>query len=453
MLGVPLKAATAAQGIVVLSNDSGQLQTATLSGNLEVLAGQIPYRTQMGLDLLPVEGQVYYKQPVANPSQQLIDYYRALYASYTGPAPDLTTLTLYETAQLSADQPSGVDLTQTADGSLWIALLLRRVDGTGDQALASARAALAGKTLSLGIVPVQDDPDATLSPLGRSAQNAQARLDYQLPQVPPDGSLGVGAARDPNYVSLDAVANANVLDEPGIVQLTLPDQAGLGYWTDIDPLEAGAGALPPALEDTNLASRLITWLRITAPNGGQATLLWAGINAASVSQQTLVVDEVLPERDRNTEPDAAAGQRSGRPRHRDDLRQRRRLDRGRRSLLRRPRGPGPGPATAAGSPVAAADAGDRLYRRSGQRHRDVWRRHARSPAAARCDDPRQLRLRRGPGRKRRAGIDLQRPVAAAGREGHQPVADLGRRGCGEHQRRREPDPALPAVPRPPRQRR
>jgi predicted phage baseplate assembly protein len=294
LLGVPLKAATAAQGIVVLSNDSGQLQTTTLSADLEVLAGQIPYRTQMGLDLLPVEGQVYYKQPVSNPSQQLIDYYRALYASYTGPAPDLTTLTLYETAQLSPDQPSGVDLTQTADGSLWIALLLRRVDGTGDQALASARAALAGKTLSLGIVPVQDDPDATLSPLGRSAQNAQARLDYQLPQVPPDGSLGARATRVPNYVSLDAVASANVLDEPGIVQLTLPDQAGLGYWTDIDPLEAGAGALPPALEDTNLAARLITWLRITAPSGGQATLLWAGINAASVSQQTLVVDEVLP---------------------------------------------------------------------------------------------------------------------------------------------------------------
>ncbi len=294
LLGIPLKAATAAQGIVTLSNDSGQLQTVTLSGDLEVLAGQIPFRTEMGLDLLPVEGQVYYKQPVSNPPQQLVDYYRALYASYVGPTRDLMTLTLYETAQLTGDQSSGVDLTSTADGSLWVALLLRRVDGTGDQVLASARAALAGKTLSLGIVPVQDDPDATLSPLGRSAQDAQARLDYQLPQVPADGSLGSGASRIPNYVSLDAVANANVLDEPGIVQLTLPDEAGLAYWTDLDPLEAGAGALPPALEDTNLASRLITWLRITAPNGGQATLLWTGINAAAVTQQTVVVDEVLP---------------------------------------------------------------------------------------------------------------------------------------------------------------
>src|SRR5581483_953471 len=87
---------------------------------------------------------------------------------------------------------------------------------------------------------------------------------------------------------------ANVLDQPGIVQLTLPDASGLTLWTDIDPLEAGAGMLPPALDDTNLAARLITWLRIIAPSGGDATLLWAGINAATVRQQSLVAGEVLP---------------------------------------------------------------------------------------------------------------------------------------------------------------
>lgn len=294
LLGIPLSPASAAEGIVTLSNASGQLQTITLDSNLEVLAGQVPFRTEMGMDLLPIEGQVYYKQPVSNPSQQLVDYYGALYASYTGPTPDLTTLTLYETTMLSATSSSGVDLVSTADGALWIALLLRTVDGTSDQTMASARAALAGQTLSLGIVPVQDDPDATLSPLGRSAADATARLDYQLPSVPASGSLGPASNRVPSYVSLDAVATANVLDEPGIVQLTLPGRSGLTLWTDIDPLEAGAGLLPPALDDTNLAARLITWLRITAPNGGDATLLWTAINAVSVTQQSLVASEVLP---------------------------------------------------------------------------------------------------------------------------------------------------------------
>jgi len=294
LLGIPLSPAAAAQGIVTLSNASGQLQTITLDSNLEVLSGQVPFRTEMGMDLLPIEWQAYYKQPMASPSSQLLDYYGALYASYTGPAVDPTTLQLYETTMLSTSQTSGVDLTATADGALWIALLLRASDGTSDQALASARAALAGQTMSLGIVPVQDDPDATLSPLGRSVEDATARLDYQLPQVPASGSLGSGSARVPNYVSLDAEATTNVLDEPGIVQLTLPDASGLALWTDIDPLEAGTGALPPALEDTNLAARLITWLRITAPNGGDATLLWAGVNAVSVTQQSLVAGELLP---------------------------------------------------------------------------------------------------------------------------------------------------------------
>lgn len=295
LLGIPLSPATAAQGIVTLANASGQLQTITLDSNLEVLAGPVPFRTQTGLDLLPIEAQVYYKQPLSNPSQQLLDYYGALYASYTEPAPDVSKLKLYETTQLSPAQTAGVDLVATADGALWIALLLRPVDGTSEQALAAARAAVAGRTLSLGIVPVQDDPDATLSPLGRSAQDATARLVYQLPQVPDNGSLGSGTSRGPNYVTLDAVASANVLDDPGIVQLTLPDASGLTLWTDINPLEAGAGTLPPALDDTNLAARLITWLRVTAPGGGDATLLWAGINAATVGQQSLVAGEVLPD--------------------------------------------------------------------------------------------------------------------------------------------------------------
>src|SRR3954449_1973094 len=96
---------------------------------------------------------------------------------------------------------------------------------------------------------------AALSPLGRAPRDARARLDYQLPQIAPSGSLGSGVDRGPRYRLLDAVASANVLDEPGIVQLTLPAEAGVAWWTDIDPLEAGTGALPPPLEDTNVASR------------------------------------------------------------------------------------------------------------------------------------------------------------------------------------------------------
>ena len=59
---------------------------------------------------------------------------------------------------------------------------------------AAARAALAGKTVNLGIAPVLDDPDAQLSPLGRSRVGRPDPAHYQLPTVPSSGSLGA----DPN---------------------------------------------------------------------------------------------------------------------------------------------------------------------------------------------------------------------------------------------------------------
>jgi hypothetical protein len=291
LLGVPLQPASSAQGIVTLSNDSGPRQTITLHSDLEVRAGQVPFRSEIGLDILPVEARVYCKMPT-DASQQLKDYYAALYASYTGGSkPDAKALQLYQTTPLPQ---AGIDLATTSDRSLWIALLLRKVDGTGDVALAGARAALAGKTLNLGIAPILDDPDAQLSPLGRSASATQGHLLYQLPAVPSSGSLGPTAdTRIPAYRSLDPRVTVNVLDTPGIVQLTLPDESALGLWQDVDPLEAGVGDLPPALEDTKLAERVVTWLRIQTASG-TAKLLWAGINAVTVTQQARVVNEVEP---------------------------------------------------------------------------------------------------------------------------------------------------------------
>jgi hypothetical protein len=257
----------------------------------------------MGLDVLPVEAVGYVKRPLDETPQELRDRYGALYASFTDAMPDPESLQLYETVAVTPVDTAGVDLLATADSSLWIALLLRKVDGVGEAALAGARAALAGRTLSLAVVPVLDDPEAMLSPLGRSVREAQARLDYQLPRVPPSRSLDGPAGRVAHYRSLDARATANVLDEPGIVQLTLPDEGGLTLWDDIDPLEAGSGELPPALEDSKLAARVVTWLRVRASNGAQARLLWAGINAIEVRQQARVAGEILP--DGRGQPDQA----------------------------------------------------------------------------------------------------------------------------------------------------
>src|SRR5919202_6825064 len=82
LLGIPLHPASSARGIVTFSAESGPQQTITLPAGLEVRAGQVPFRTQLGLDLLPVEARAYTKRRLAEQPQELVDYYSALYASY-----------------------------------------------------------------------------------------------------------------------------------------------------------------------------------------------------------------------------------------------------------------------------------------------------------------------------------------------------------------------------------
>src|ERR1044071_6138193 len=97
LLGVPLRPASPARGLVTFANERGPLQTFTLNSGIEVRAGQVPFRTEMGLDVLPVEAQVYYKRKLENPSDKVRDYYGQLYASYAGPQQDASKFQYYQT--------------------------------------------------------------------------------------------------------------------------------------------------------------------------------------------------------------------------------------------------------------------------------------------------------------------------------------------------------------------
>src|SRR5918997_521529 len=129
LLGVPLAAAASARGLVQFANERGPLESVTVPAGREVRAGQVPFYTDLGLDVLPVEARVYFKRRVANPDPALADYYKLLYASYNDEAVDATRLELYETVPLDSTLTDGVDLGQdTIDNSLWIALLARASD-------------------------------------------------------------------------------------------------------------------------------------------------------------------------------------------------------------------------------------------------------------------------------------------------------------------------------------
>ena len=303
LLGVPLQPASSAIGLVSFTNERGPLQTITLNGGIEVRAGQVPFRTDRGLDVLPVEAKVYYKRKVTNATTQIKDYYKLLYASYKGQPPADASIQLYETVPISGREGNEVAIGQeTTDGSLWIALLARASDkpaGNTETAREdlrrTVREAIAGKTISLGLVPAKDEATRKLAPGGQANPEGEGLLQYLIPNIPSDGLLPTDPAqRVPQYKPIEARPLGDVLANPGLVEITLPAASGLKLWTNLDPLEQGVGDFPPSLEDSKLNDRLITWLRIQASAAVRSRVLWVGINTVTIIQRAHVIDEVLP---------------------------------------------------------------------------------------------------------------------------------------------------------------
>lgn len=303
LLGVPLQAATSAEGLVTFSNPKGPVATRLLPADVELSAGQVPFRTLYGLDVLPIDARPYVKARPAldeEATQRVEAIYGALYASLLAPSetPAYYEPRPFETPGNGASLPV-LDLNSEEpgapiDGTLWLALLARRPDEVD-----RVRQDIAGKVLSLGVVPALTEEERVLLPgAGTAGAAAPAVFEFSLPDVPESRRLGGG----PRYRVLEARPRANVLVEPGVVELPLPDAGVLATWEtdDLEPLEPGFGAYPPSLEDADDADRLVTWIRIRVTQNAvaagrqlSARISWIGINATRVTQRARVASEFV----------------------------------------------------------------------------------------------------------------------------------------------------------------
>ena len=285
LLGVPLAAVTPAQGLCVFSSNRVDGVVPTLAQATEVRAGAIAFRTAGAIDVLPLESRAFVKQRVQLSATDQA-YYELLYKT-VDPSANTPQLDSYETREL--DGSRSVSLSgDTVDGALWIALL-----ATPGTTAAQAAQALAGKTLSLGLVPDVDGQPRTLGTVGQGLVQGEpeALVSYALPKVstPADGS-----APTAQYSALQPARAADVLNGPGIVELPLPARAAdIATWDNLDPLEAGVGDFPPALEDSAVAGRIVTWVRVTPSSSAGARMRWAGVNATLIEQRVAVRNELL----------------------------------------------------------------------------------------------------------------------------------------------------------------
>ncbi len=276
LLGMPVQPAAAASGILSVFSDSSATAAVTLAKAASI-PGPPPFETLAELDVLPVTAQAYIKAPLTSAQQTaampLLQGLRSLY-NLAGVPSGYTTTPVF--ANNSAD-PNGVDIYGgTIDQCLWIALMSPKPANA-----AAILATLGGKNgariLSLGFAPAAapTDPFAELGPqtavpvtwqISGNTPPGQPILYYPLSSAGSDTTAGLTTA--------------------GVVRLALPQAVDIGAPpNDVrSDAQAGVGAKPPRIDDPNIDSMLLTWIRIHVQS--PLTLSWAGINAVEIDQRT-----------------------------------------------------------------------------------------------------------------------------------------------------------------------
>jgi predicted phage baseplate assembly protein len=288
LLGMPLKPAAAARGIVTLKIKADKRVVALAVPAGSTLDKPVPFSTLGMCTAYPLTGRAYVRRKLTASEQldfdALLPDLQAVYRTTEGNPQGYVTTEVFAAGQ---DLSTGVDIIETTvDASLWMALLAPSAKQREDARLTLGADVQGGaRALNVGLTLALDLPQGGE---GISSRNALP-LVWQL-------STGSDASTPevPDFVSLDALEDGTQgLTRSGVVRLALPGLQRVGAPSN-DPrenLRAGVGDAPPRLESEDDAARLITWLRLRVQPDFVLTslrLAWAGINAVQIEQRQAV---------------------------------------------------------------------------------------------------------------------------------------------------------------------
>lgn len=292
LLGMPLRPARAARGVVALSLDEKSPVTAVTLATEARLTGPVNFETLSEVTVLPVTGECYYKRSLdGDEKNELADVIEGLRQFYSldGEVNAYVTTRVFEDGMAERD---GFDVVKdTADRSLWIALLTPEGSDVG-----VVKSALAGdgeghEIINIGIAPAIELP-ASFDEIRQAG-----RLDHSW--VISTSDL---LDNEPLYSSLRRLSDTTRdYTRRGVEQLVLP-----GGVEDFGVLEgdarkeanAGIGDRPPRLDDPDKLSRIIAWLRLQPGDKLESMALsWAGINAVEIDQRQSVRERVIGQSD------------------------------------------------------------------------------------------------------------------------------------------------------------
>lgn len=306
LLGIPLKPALAAQGLICLELTS---PTDTQTYRLRPLArlkGPVDFETCDELTVLPLSLQVYVKQKLSvSETARYAEVVQGLSRIYNLTASQQAA-PYFTTPIFSGGRPEAGGFSaasRTVDGCFWLALLAARQENqaTHNQAVRQALdGASDGRALLLNI--------GVLPSLALPSDFADFGSRQQVPHVW-EISTGRQFRGEPEYLPLTVVQDSSDrLLHQGIVRLALPTSGQIGV-PDNDVrsfVQAGVGSHPPRLDSPETANRLVAWIRLRPlqpeslrgvaganPALPDLSLSWLGINAVAVDQRQTIQGRVL----------------------------------------------------------------------------------------------------------------------------------------------------------------
>ena len=203
--------------------------------------------------------------------------------------PSVSAVAPYTVQRLEADGRSEpVDLGQTVDNCLWIALL--KPEGLPGFDPATALDAGAGRTvsLSLGVMPEAVRP--AMDEVSACGASALPTLWWQVSLRTP------GADGQPRFAAVRVSGDdTQGLRQAGVVRLELPSAAKMTEWgvPPVEPGLAGTGHHPPELDDER-ADRVWCWLRVWPGDGSRlGPVRWVGLNVLPCEQVVHAAPELL----------------------------------------------------------------------------------------------------------------------------------------------------------------
>jgi predicted phage baseplate assembly protein len=307
LLGLPLRPAQSARGIVTLSHADESATNAVSLQSLATLKGPLPFETRTEVTVLPVSAEAYYKRRLNDDeSKEMIDVVAGLQRIYQLDNAVLPYVTTPIFAS-GAPEPDGFNLMERAvDKCLWLALLAPKAPSAQQPAVVEqARQALGNnplggsQLLNVGFVPTIEVP-ALFEEVGPRARIPHV---WELTSINENGQL--------DYLELDVIEGSDTtqgLTRSGVLRLALPAPRLIGTPSNNVRvnLNAGVGDTPPRLDVPEKAARLVAWLRLrpatetVKPEAGAPveplknfSLSWIGLNAIEIDQRQTATGRVV----------------------------------------------------------------------------------------------------------------------------------------------------------------